>query len=73
MSKEARPSAKCLWKTRTNKMNTDNLALLRITDSNSVLIPAVSNIVALGKVMELNGENALVLDIESDVPFSETL
>lgn len=37
------------------------------------LIPAVSNIVALGKVMELNGENALVLDIESDVPFSETL
>lgn len=73
MSKEARKSAKCLWKTRTNKMNTDNLALLRITDSNSVLIPAVSNIVALGKVMELNGENVLVLVIESNVPFSETL
>lgn len=54
-------------------MNTDNLALLRSTDSNNDLIPAVSNIVALGKVMELNGENALVLDIESDVPFSETL
>ena len=26
-----------------------------------------------GKVMELNGENVLVLVIESNVPFSETL
>lgn len=68
MSKEARTSAKCLWKTRKNKMNTDNLALLRITDSNNALIPAVSNIVALGKVKELNGESALVF---SD-PLSET-
>lgn len=49
-------------------MNTDNLAPLRITDSNNVLIPALSNIVALSKVKELNGEDALVF---SD-PLSET-
>ena len=51
-------------------MNTDNLALLRITDGNNALIPAVSNIVALGKVKELNGESALVFsDPLSETPF----